>query len=136
MISNVVIAEWLPDLDKILPFLEKLLQPLFGRYAGLALHVVEWLLFAIVLLGLIWVIFFLVEKLSGSVRDVIVPLFYNREERRRLEGRRRFAEHIAQEIRLLKSKEDWKEDRFPELEAEVEATGRSRFFSSVLPDRK
>jgi hypothetical protein len=133
MILNVVIAEWLPDLDKILPFLEKLLQPLFGRYAGLALQVVEWLLFAIVLLGLVWTILFLVEKLKGSVRDVIVPLFYNPVERRRMEGRRRFAEHIAQEIRLLDSKEDWKDYRFAELEAEVEATGRSRFFSSVLP---
>lgn len=46
--------------------------------------------------------------------------------KRYLLRRQRFAEHIEHEIRRLNSLEEWRDYRFAELEAEVEAEGESR----------
>lgn len=37
---------------------------------------------------------------------------------------RMFADHVDWQLRLLSAKEDWRDDRFAELEAEVEVEGR------------
>ena len=56
--------------------------------------------------------------------EQIRPLYYDQVQKRRLRNRQRFANHIEQEIRQLNSREEWKDYRFTELEAEVEAEGK------------
>jgi hypothetical protein len=72
----------------------------------------------------------LIAKVFGAGQrfffSYIVPHFYNREERKRVARRQRFALHLEQEIEWLNGKEDWKDHCFTELEAEVEAEGRFR----------
>ncbi|MCC5578747.1 NACHT domain-containing protein [Microtetraspora sp. AC03309] len=46
------------------------------------------------------------------------------EARFRIGRRRHFAEHVELQLKLLASNEDWHDDRFAELEAEVEIEGR------------
>ena len=119
----------LPDLDKVIPFLRELFDLAFGRkYAEQALRATTWILLLIVFLGLIWAITWLVSRISTFVSKRVRPLVYDDEQRARARRRRYFAEHVEQEIRLINSREDWKDQRFAELEAEVEAAGRRRSF--------
>src|SRR5687768_4331798 len=60
------------------------------------------------------------------------PLFYNNEKKQRAFNRRKFAEHIERELRRLDGLEEWKDYRFAELEAEVNAEGRRRLLG-VFP---
>jgi hypothetical protein len=48
------------------------------------------------------------------------------DERHRIGQRRLFARHVVGRLQDLASKEDWRDDRFAELEAEVEVEGRER----------
>ena len=57
-------------------------------------------------------------------KEQIKPLYYDQAQQRRVRNRQRFAEYIRQEIRQLNNREDWKDYRFTELEAEVEAEGK------------
>jgi hypothetical protein len=62
-------------------------------------------------------------KLIGSH---IVPRLYNTEDRKRANRRQRFADHLESQLRRLDEKEEWRDDRYAELEAEVEAEGGQR----------
>lgn len=56
--------------------------------------------------------------------------FHNPEKKRRVRLRKRFADHLESQIRLLNNQEEWSDARFAELEAEVEFEGSGR--SSIL----
>src|SRR5215469_7038889 len=60
-----------------------------------------------------------------------LTLFYDREEKQRCAHRKYFAEHIESEMVRLGRQEEWKDYRFTELEAEVEAEGHRRVFSFI-----
>jgi hypothetical protein len=48
------------------------------------------------------------------------------ETRYRLDQRRLFARHVQSQLQLLATREDWRDERFADLEAEVEMEGRQR----------
>lgn len=50
----------------------------------------------------------------------------DRDEAHRVEQRRLFARHVESQLDQLAGKEDWRDERFTELEAEVEVEGRER----------
>src|SRR5437660_975218 len=50
----------------------------------------------------------------------IRQVFYDAEQKRRIERRRNFADYVEHEIRRLGLLEEWRDYRFTELEAEVE----------------
>jgi hypothetical protein len=82
------------------------------------------------LLLLVWGLLYVLSKIKKLWIQHFHPLFYDPQERRRAERRRRFAEHLKAQLNLLNSREAWQDYRFAELEAEVEAEGsRSNWFS-------
>lgn len=48
------------------------------------------------------------------------------ETRYRIDQRRLFARHLQSQLQLLATREDWRDERFADLEAEVEVEGRQR----------
>ncbi|HEX2994764.1 MAG TPA: NACHT domain-containing protein [Anaerolineales bacterium] len=60
--------------------------------------------------------------------EFLRPIYYKPEEVWRRSRRRKFAESIEAETRRLNSLEAWNDNRFAELEAEVEAEGRRKLF--------
>lgn len=102
----------MPDLENF----TKLLQIVFGNIPSWVLPVVgSVMLVYLLLLGL--------QKAKEAWSNTLQPLFYQPEQQRRRHQRRKFAEHIEYEIRRIDRQEDWRDDRFAELEAEVEAEG-------------
>ena len=53
------------------------------------------------------------------------------EERHRWRQYRRFAAHVHSQLQIVNSREDWREERFTDLEAEVEVEGRVRLWRRV-----
>ena len=72
-----------------------------------------------------------IVKIKDLWTQNLWPLFYNREQKRHTQRRRNFAGFIESEIERLGRQEEWKDYRFAELEAEVEAEGNRRIFSVV-----
>ncbi len=68
----------------------------------------------------------IVARLHKTLAEEIWPLFYDAQRTRRVGRRRRFADHIENEVRRLTNFDLWSDYRFTELEAEVEAEGRHR----------
>jgi predicted NACHT family NTPase len=81
------------------------------------------LLLLLLLLGL-WGVLVVIGQCIKIWAEQIRPLYYDQAQKKRLRDRQRFANHIEQEIRQLNSREEWKDYRFTELEAEVEAEGK------------
>ena len=90
-----------------------------------------FLLAVLILLGL-WGLLFVVSKIRKIWIEEFWPLFYQQEQKRRRLQRQRFAEHIEYQIRQLNSREEWKDYRFTELEAEIEAEGKWKK-STIIP---
>ncbi|HEY5729957.1 MAG TPA: NACHT domain-containing protein, partial [Anaerolineales bacterium] len=114
------------DIKTLLEGIEKLINFIFGG------HPPEWLIPT-----LYWTVgigsFFsgTVVVLSHARKlwtDVLQPIYYNPEQKRRRSRRRMFADIMEAEIRRLNSLEAWNDNRFAELEAEVEAEGRRKLF--------
>ncbi len=82
------------------------------------------LLAGLLVLGL-WGVLHVVAKIRELWLQSIRPIFYDAEARRLAEDRRRFAEHVKAQLDSLNSRESWQDYRFAELEAEVEAEGRT-----------
>src|SRR6266446_2348045 len=104
-------------------------------------HVPSWIPPAMgyaVLLGFLLVFLWGFLNVLSKIKDLLTekfwPIFYDQEKRRRVEKRRRFADHIEGEIRRLNGLEAWSDYRFAELEADVDAEGRKRgsILSSLL----
>jgi len=119
------------DPTKWIDAIQRLLHFVFGeRIPTPITRALGWaLLLALVLLA-IWGLLFLLSKIWDLWKGHFQPIFYDSEERRKRELRRRFADHIDSEIRRLSSFEQWSDHRFAELEAEVESEGLR---SGLLP---
>lgn len=67
-------------------------------------------------------------KMAISIGRFAVGKFRrrDREEVYRIIARQGFARHVESQLKNLAVKEDWRDDRFAELEAEVEVEGRER----------
>jgi hypothetical protein len=123
----------MPDVGKIISGIRDALNLLFNNQtpSWLLRLVAAALLFGILLGGML-AILQVISKILDIVREKFVPLFYNAEKRRQAMRYRRFAKHVENEINRLDLQEEWKDYRFAELEAEVEAEGRRRAFP-LLP---
>lgn len=117
----------------ILEALQEVAKLIFGgQVPPIVSAGVGWILFVVLILGLIWLVLFAISKIIDIVKEKFVPVFYNPDEKRRNTKRRRFAEHIDSEIKFLNRQEAWSDYRFAELEAEVEAEGQRRL-SPLIP---
>ncbi len=92
-------------------------------------HVPPWVWWLVLSLVLLWFLSWLIPEIFIRLKKAKEEIWpRNPEEERRSRHRRRFAYHIESEIHALNSREEWKDYRFAELEAEVEAEGRRRKF--------
>lgn len=122
----------MPDFEQLVKGINAVLQLIFGN------NIPSWmslLIGILLIIGLVlcavWGGLFLISKITEQWTKNVLPLFYKREEKQRSLRRRYFAEHIESEIVKLGRQEEWKDYRFTELEAEVEAEGRRKIFSFV-----
>lgn len=114
------------DIKSLLEGLEKLLSLMFGGQPP------EWLLpvvaWGIALGFFLRGIFFVASGARKLWLEVLLPLYYRPDEKRRATRRHMFADFMESEIRRLNALEAWNDNRFAELEAEVEAEGSRRLF--------
>ncbi len=92
---------------------------------------IGWVLFISIVLGGILSFLSLLSKIKDVWAQSFKPMFYNREQKQRSKRRQKFAEHIEYELRRLDRDENWNDDRFTELEAEIEAEGRHKIHSII-----
>lgn len=117
----------LPDLTDLIDHVHKILKFIFGNSTP---SPILWIVRGVV--GLIFLLFLVSALLDIAARiknrwvESFLPLFYNREEKRRSRRRGRFAEHVESEIRRINNLESWQDFQFSELEAEVEANGKRK----------
>lgn len=114
------------DIKTLLEGIEKLLNYMFGgQPPAWLLPTIAWVIgFGFVF----WGIVFLLSQAQKMWTEFIQPVYYQPEEKRRRARRRMFADIMEAEIRRLNSLEAWNDNRFAELEAEVEAEGRRKLF--------
>ena len=93
---------------------------------------IDYILLFVLILCAIWGLLSLLGQIKKIWIEQFWHLFDNKEQRKRRLNRERFADYLQNEIRQLNRREEWKDYRFAELEAEVEAEGRRRGFS-LLP---
>lgn len=132
--QRILGSDFLPDFKTVTDWIDGVLKRLFGD------HVPSWIQPAIGIvlgIGLImlvaWATLFIVSKITELWSQKLQPIFYNPEQRRRAERRRRFSEHLKSRLALLNSREAWQDYKFTELEAEVEAEGKSHHLIPLLP---
>jgi hypothetical protein len=77
----------------------------------------------------IYIVLLAFSKIKQVLVEDIQPIFYNPVQRRRRNRRQRFADHVESEVRRLNNLESWNDNRFSELEAEVEFQGHWMAFS-------
>lgn len=65
------------------------------------------------------------SKLQGGI-ERFRALFFDAARRQRVEERQRFAGHLETRLKQLNARESWDDNRFAELEAEVEAPTQER----------
>jgi hypothetical protein len=113
-------------------FIIRVLDLIFGKNVPpWALKTIGYLsLFALILLAC-WGVLSIISKIKLLWSEQFSPMFYKPQEVRRRELRRRFADHVESEIRRLNNLEQWSDHRFAELEAEVQAEGKSRWTSAL-----
>jgi hypothetical protein len=114
------------ELIKLITTFKQLISELFFKGKEpqwLALAINYSLLLLLLLLGL-WGVLVVIGQCIKIWEEQIRTLYYDQAQKKRLRNRQRFANHIEQEIRQLNSREEWKDYRFTELEAEVEAEGK------------
>lgn len=126
----------MPDWNAVIEALNALLELLFGPQVPLWVpRALGWGVAAGATLVALYALLWLVSQIWEVWDEKFRTRFYNAEERRRSERRRRFASRVEGKLRDLEDQEEWKDFRFAELEAEVEAEGRRRV-ASVLPWRR
>ncbi|MDJ0509802.1 MAG: NACHT domain-containing protein [Crocosphaera sp.] len=127
----------MPDLKKIIdlikPLKEWISQTFFeGKELPNLLDLGIDYLFGLILLSmLIWLLMFIFSKIKRLWIEDFWPLFYKPEQKRRRLKRQRFAGYLEDEIKKLNRREEWKDYRFTELEAEIEAEGRRKKSSFI-----
>lgn len=112
----------MPDWEDLV----KLWDQIFGN------QITFWLLRIIGTFATIWLGLWLIAQIVEIWKNTILPIFYKADEKRRNFRRKLFAQHLENEINIVNSQENWKDHRFAELEAEVEAEGLHSI-SNVLP---
>lgn len=120
--------EW----EGLFRFAERLLGVDVPRYVAVPLGAL--ILVAIVVI-VIAAIFLATAKIKEIWREKLRPLTYSPEVRQRIRTKRLFANHVLREINARNLAENWKDEEFAELEAEVEVEGGRRSlipFSSLL----
>jgi len=122
-----------PDFDKIISGIKSIFKLIFGDHTPPWLFpVIGWGLLFIGAICAVWGIMVILSKIKDLWLQSFRPLFYNDEEKRLGVRRRNFAGYIKDEILKLDRHEDWKDFRFADLEAEVEAESYRRILG-VLP---
>ncbi len=122
----------MPDFEQIIKSINAVLQLVFGKNVPSWLSLLIGILLIIgLVLCAIWGLLFLLSKIIELWTKSILPLFYDKAEKQRCLRRKYFAEHIESEIVKLGRQEEWKDYRFTELEAEVEAEGYRKRYSFV-----
>ena len=122
------------DLLKLVDPIKNLISEIFFQGKELPpwlISTINHIELGIIVLLVIWGALFLLSKIKNSFIEEFWPLFYNQEQRRHRLKRQRFADYIESEIRNLNSREEWKDYRFTELEAEIEAEGRRQGFTLI-----
>lgn len=112
-------SEW----EKTFAWIEKLLGFDIPYWIKLPLAV---LLLVALVVSVILIVVAGVSKIQELWLEKITPRLYDVEERQRSKSRRLFAQHLAREIGNVNAGENWRDDEFTELEAEVEAEGQRR----------
>jgi hypothetical protein len=119
----------MPDIEGIIKITNLLLQRIFGKNVPAWISpLINWILLGVLLLCGLWGLLVLLSKIKEVWIQSFLPLFYKPEQKRRQHRRRMFAKHLEYEISRLDLLEDWKDEHFAELEAEVEADGRRKRF--------
>jgi hypothetical protein len=111
------------DIPKLIEGVEKLSERL-----GIDAKLLKYVWWAFVLLLLLRLLTWL-KKLLWE--DYVKPLRATPEEKRRLARRQMFAGFVEGRLRDINSKEEWRDHRFTELEAEVEAEGERQAFTLI-----
>ena len=120
----------MPDIEGIIKITNILLQRIFRKNVPAWISpLINWILLGVVLLCGLWGLLVLLSKIKDVWIQSFLPLFYKPEQKRRQRRRRMFAKHLEYEISRLDLLEDWKDEHFAELEAEVEADGRRKRFA-------
>jgi hypothetical protein len=115
------------DPGGLLSGIRTLIKAIFGDQApSWIIPLAAWVLVGGLLLCGVCGLLLIVSKIGELWKLNIVPLFYPPEQQRRRRRRQRLAEHIEGEMARLARLESWHDDRYTELEAEVEADGRRR----------
>ncbi len=115
------------DIEKLVNGLRAILVLIFGDPTPPLLgQIIGVVLAAAVLIYGTYGLLLGVTKIRQLWRSDVLPIFYDPASRRRAARRRRFADHVESEIRRLNNQEEWRDHRYAELEAEVEAEGRRR----------
>ena len=99
---------------------------------------VWWLADAFLFVAAVWAMVRMVLDLWSKLREPftqIRTLFFNSDRNQRTVERRRFAGHLEDRLKSLNERESWDDNRFAELEAEVEAPEREGPFA-WLPKRR
>lgn len=104
----------------------------FAKLVGLDPSYLKYVWWAMLVVFLAWFLPWLVRLIW---ENWVKPLRLTPDEKRRVARRQMFAGVIEGRIRDINSNEDWRDYRFTELEAEVEAEG-ARQTSGLLPFRR
>jgi hypothetical protein len=109
------------ELDQLIAGIEKLLGYMFGGQPPVWLiPAISWCIgVGLLLAG----IAFLLGRIKIIWTEYIQPIRYKPEEVRRRSRRQMFADFMEAEMRRLNTLEAWSDNRFAELEAEVEVEG-------------
>lgn len=121
-----------PNIKEIIEGIREVLKFVFGENtpSWLVQGIGYFLLIGLTLLG-IFALLLVLSKIKDLLTEKFIPLLYNKEKKRCAADRSKFADHIESELRGLNIREDWKDDRFAELEAEVDAEGRRVIFGLI-----
>jgi hypothetical protein len=120
-------SEW----EKLIQYGTKLIgldeaSPYFGKPLG-------FLILLATVLAILFAITLAIAKIKELWDEKLRPLKYSPEEKRRASRRRQFANYVLREINLRNLTENWRDEEFTDLEAEVEAEGRRRRFFFAIP---
>jgi hypothetical protein len=120
-------SEWI----KIIEFA---LKALFGDHVpSFVVPLIGGLLLVAILCAVVVAILIAAAKAKDVWIEKFRPLSYSPEEKRRNRDSRLFANHVLREINQRNLSENWKDEEFAELEAEIEAEGQRRY---LLPFRE
>jgi hypothetical protein len=112
-------SEW----EKMFAWIEKLLGFEIPYWVKLPLAL---LLFLALVVSIVLIVVAGLSKIQELWFEKITPRVYKPEEKQWSRSRRLFAQHLAREIGTINAGENWRDDEFTELEAEVEAEGQRR----------